>query len=69
VPALPISQTSAATDDEDDRLIKSAFQRWVVRLTGDPAVIRDDETRSFVESDFGVRPSSPTLFDPLALGC
>ncbi|GAA5847878.1 hypothetical protein JCM9279_006681 [Rhodotorula babjevae] len=56
VPALPISQTSAAADDEDDRLIKTAFQRWVVRLTGDPAVIRDDETRSFVESDFGYTP-------------
>ncbi|GAA6041765.1 hypothetical protein JCM8097_008320 [Rhodosporidiobolus ruineniae] len=53
VPALPLSQTSAATDEEDDRLIKSAFQKWVIRLTSDPAVIRDDETRSFIESDFG----------------
>ncbi|KPV77236.1 uncharacterized protein RHOBADRAFT_25148 [Rhodotorula graminis WP1] len=68
VPALPINQTSAASDDEDDRLIKTAFQRWVVRLTGDPAVIRDDETRSFVESDFGYTPrarkksSAPSIF-------
>ncbi|GAA5910082.1 hypothetical protein JCM6882_006510 [Rhodosporidiobolus microsporus] len=53
VPALPLAQTSAATDEEDDRLIKSAFQKWAVRLTSDPAVIRDDETRSFIESDFG----------------
>jgi hypothetical protein len=55
VPALPLAQTSAASDEEDDRLIKSAFQKWAIRLTSDPAVIRDDETRSFVESDFGVR--------------
>jgi hypothetical protein len=55
VPALPLSQTSAATDEEDDRLIKIAFQKWAVRLTSDPATIRDDETRSFIESDFGVR--------------
>ncbi|GAA5874904.1 hypothetical protein JCM8547_003606 [Rhodosporidiobolus lusitaniae] len=53
VPALPLAQTSAATDEEDDRLIKSAFQKWAIRLTSDPAVIRDDETRSFIESDFG----------------
>lgn len=62
VPALPLQQTSAATDEEDDRLIKSAFQKWVVRLTSDPAVIRDEETRSFIESDFGVRPLSPDGF-------
>ncbi|POY72934.1 hypothetical protein BMF94_4010 [Rhodotorula taiwanensis] len=53
VPALPLSQTSAATDEEDDRLIKAAFQKWAVRLTSDPAAIRDDELRSFIESDFG----------------
>ncbi|GAA6055432.1 hypothetical protein JCM3770_006991 [Rhodotorula araucariae] len=68
VPALPISQTSAASDEEDDRLIKAAFQKWVIRLTSDPAVIRDDETRSFIESDFGYTPrtrkksSAPSIF-------
>ncbi|KWU41573.1 hypothetical protein RHOSPDRAFT_9762, partial [Rhodotorula sp. JG-1b] len=56
VPALPLAQTSAATDEEDDRLIKIAFQKWAVRLTSDPATIRDDETRSFIESDFGYTP-------------
>ncbi|GAA5993174.1 hypothetical protein JCM10908_001324 [Rhodotorula pacifica] len=56
VPALPLSQTSAATDEEDDRLIKVAFQKWAVRVTSDPAAIRDDETRSFIESDFGYTP-------------
>ncbi|BGP37539.1 Vacuolar protein sorting-associated protein 17 [Rhodotorula kratochvilovae] len=68
VPALPISQTSAASDEEDDRLIKAAFQKWVIRLTSDPAIIRDDETRSFIESDFGYtararkKSSAPSLF-------
>ncbi|GAA5993354.1 hypothetical protein JCM11641_000860 [Rhodosporidiobolus odoratus] len=53
VPALPLAQTSAASDEEDDRLLKAAFQKWAIRATSDPAVIRDDETRSFIESDFG----------------
>ncbi|BGP22509.1 vacuolar protein sorting-associated protein VPS17 [Rhodotorula toruloides] len=53
VPALPLAQTSAASDEEDDRLIKAAFQKWVVRLTSDSAVVRDEEMRSFIESDFG----------------
>ncbi|CEQ39236.1 SPOSA6832_00759, partial [Sporobolomyces salmonicolor] len=56
IPALPLAQTSAATDEEDDRLIKSAFQKWAIRLTSDPSVIRDEETRSFIESDFGYTP-------------
>lgn len=55
IPALPLAQTSAATDEEDDRLVKAAFQRWVARLTADPGVMGDEELRSFIESDFGVR--------------
>lgn len=54
LPALPLAQTSAATDEEDDRLVKLAFQRWVGRVTSDAAVMRDEELRSFIESDFGV---------------
>lgn len=54
VPALPLAQTSAATDDEDDRLVKYAFQKWVARICSDPAIMRDDELRSFIESDFSV---------------
>ncbi|BGP05696.1 Vacuolar protein sorting-associated protein 17 [Rhodotorula toruloides] len=53
IPALPLAQTSAASDEEDDRLIKAAFQKWVVRVMSDPAVVRDEEMRSFIESDFG----------------
>jgi hypothetical protein len=55
IPALPLPQTSAATDEEDDRILKQQYQKWVVRLMQDQAVVRDEETRSFVENDFGVR--------------
>lgn len=58
IPALPLPDTSAATHDEDDRLVKLAFQMWFARVTADAAVVRDDELRSFVESDFGYNPSS-----------
>ncbi|KAK4053406.1 Vacuolar protein sorting-associated protein 17 [Microbotryomycetes sp. JL201] len=56
VPALPLAQTSAATEDEDDRLVKLSFQKWVARVTTDPAFLKDEELRSFVESDFGYTP-------------
>ncbi len=29
VPALPLAQTSAPTDEEDDRLVKLMLQRWL----------------------------------------
>ncbi|KAK4705602.1 hypothetical protein P7C70_g598, partial [Phenoliferia sp. Uapishka_3] len=58
IPALPLVQSSAATEDDDDRLVKSAFQRWIARVTTDPAIVRDDELRSFVESEFGYTPST-----------
>ncbi|GAA6024755.1 hypothetical protein JCM11491_004803 [Sporobolomyces phaffii] len=56
IPALPLPQTSAATDEEDDRILKQQYQKWVVRLMQDQAIVRDEETRSFVESDFGYTP-------------
>lgn len=61
VPALPLAQTCAATDDEDDRLVKLSIQRWISRVTSDPMLVRDDELRSFVESDFGVSQPSCCL--------
>lgn len=61
LPALPLAQTSAATDEEDDRLVKLAFQRWCGRVTSDPAVMKDEEMRSFIESDFGVGRTRLTL--------
>ncbi|GAA5882304.1 hypothetical protein JCM16303_004060 [Sporobolomyces ruberrimus] len=56
IPALPLPQTSAATDEEDDRILKQQYQKWAVRLMQDQAIVRDEETRSFVESDFGYTP-------------
>ncbi|SCV72472.1 BQ2448_4009 [Microbotryum intermedium] len=58
LPALPLAQTSALTNDEDDRLVKQSFQKWFARLSKDPGVLRDDEMRSFIESDFGYTPKS-----------
>ena len=58
IPALPLAQTSAPTDEEDDRLVKIMLQRWVGRVCEDPILIGDEDVRSFVESDFGYTPSS-----------
>lgn len=32
------------------------LQRWLTRVCDDPFLMRDEETRSFVESDFGYQP-------------
>lgn len=42
----------------DDRLIKVMLQKWFTRVCEDPVLLADDEVRSFIESDFGVRPIS-----------
>ncbi|TDL29238.1 hypothetical protein BD410DRAFT_779573 [Rickenella mellea] len=57
VPALPLAQTSAPTDEEDDRLVKIMLQRWLTRVCEDPFLMRDEELRSFIESDFGYQPT------------
>ena len=57
IPALPLAQTSAPTDEEDDRLIKIMLQRWLTRVCEDPVSMRDEELRSFVESDFAYQPT------------
>lgn len=71
VPALPLAQTSAPTDEEgvlkspdlmrsltllfqDDRIIKIMLQCWLTRICEDPVILKDDELRSFIESEFGV---------------
>jgi hypothetical protein len=56
-PALPFAQTSAPTDEEDDRLVKIMLQRWVQRVCEDPILLHDEELRAFVESDFGYQPT------------
>ncbi|EIW82305.1 Phox-like protein, partial [Coniophora puteana RWD-64-598 SS2] len=57
IPALPLAQTSAPTDEEDDRLVKIMLQRWLTRICEDPIIIHDEDLRSFVESDFGYQPT------------
>ncbi|KAJ9123924.1 hypothetical protein QFC22_000715 [Naganishia vaughanmartiniae] len=57
LPALPLPQTSAITDDEDDRLVRIALQRWFTRVCEDPVLQQDNEMRSFIESDFGYQPA------------
>ncbi|KAI6035047.1 Vps5 C terminal like-domain-containing protein [Pisolithus orientalis] len=56
IPALPLAQTSAPTDEEDDRLVRIMLQRWLTRICEDPVVMYDEDLRSFIESDFGYQP-------------
>ncbi|KAJ6515624.1 vacuolar protein sorting-associated protein vps17 [Mycena sanguinolenta] len=57
VPALPLAQTSAPTDEEDDRLVKIMLQRWITRVCEDPILVNDEDLRAFIESDFGYQPT------------
>ncbi|CAK9786972.1 hypothetical protein CC85DRAFT_286185 [Cutaneotrichosporon oleaginosum] len=59
IPALPLPHTSAATDEEDDRLVRIVLQRWFSRVADDPQLQKEDELRSFIESDFGYNPIPP----------
>ncbi|KZP20202.1 hypothetical protein FIBSPDRAFT_911176 [Athelia psychrophila] len=57
VPALPLAQTSAPTDEEDDRLVKIMLQRWLSRIAENAILLHDEDLRAFVESDFGYQPT------------
>ncbi|KAH8830420.1 vacuolar protein sorting-associated protein vps17 [Flagelloscypha sp. PMI_526] len=57
IPALPLAQTSAPTDEEDDRLVRIMLQRWITRVCEDPILLSDEDLRSFIESDFGYQPT------------
>ncbi|KAJ7682544.1 Vps5 C terminal like-domain-containing protein [Mycena polygramma] len=57
VPALPLAQTSAPTDEEDDRLVKIMLQRWITRVCEDPILLHDEDLRAFIENDFGYQPT------------
>ncbi|WVR03071.1 hypothetical protein IAU60_000060 [Kwoniella sp. DSM 27419] len=59
IPALPLPSSSAVTDEEDDRLVRIALQRWFTRICEDDVLMRDDELRAFIESDFGYQPVPP----------
>ncbi|KIY49439.1 hypothetical protein FISHEDRAFT_41755 [Fistulina hepatica ATCC 64428] len=64
VPALPLAQTSAPTDEEDDRLVKIMLQRWFTRICEDKILLADEDMRTFVESDFGYQPVPRTRRKP-----
>ncbi|GAA96147.1 uncharacterized protein L969DRAFT_84013 [Mixia osmundae IAM 14324] len=53
VPALPFSSTSALTDEEEDRIVRSSYQRWLNRVCKDAGLMSDEELRVFIEADFG----------------
>jgi len=57
IPALPLAQTSAPTDEEDDRLVRIMLQRWITRVCEDPILLHDEDLRAFIESDFGYQPT------------
>ncbi|KAF9076982.1 hypothetical protein BDP27DRAFT_1357740 [Rhodocollybia butyracea] len=57
IPALPLAQTSAPTDEEDDRLVRIMLQRWFTRVCEDPIMLGDEDLRAFIESDFGYQPT------------
>lgn len=57
IPALPLAQTSAPTDEEDDRLVKIMLQRWLTRICENPILLHDEDVRLFIESDFGYQPN------------
>lgn len=57
IPALPLAQSSAPTDEEDDRLVKIMLQRWITRVCEDPILLHDEDVRSFIENDFGYQPT------------
>ncbi|GLB34033.1 putative vps5 C terminal like protein [Lyophyllum shimeji] len=57
IPALPLAQTSAPTDEEDDRLVKIMLQRWITRVCEDLILLYDEDLRSFIENDFGYQPT------------
>ena len=58
VPALPSAQTSAATDEEEDRLVRAAYSRWMERTLRNEHLASDDELRMFLESHFGYTPQA-----------
>ncbi len=43
----------------DDRLVRIVLQRWFSRVADDPQLQKEDELRSFIESDFGYNPIPP----------
>ena len=57
MPAVPQSLTAAGVGtDEDEARVKTSMQRWLDYVCGNDVLMRDEEMRFFVESDFGYSP-------------
>jgi hypothetical protein len=57
VPAVPPSVTAAgAGTEEDETKVKNTIQRWLNVVCANAILIRDEEIKLFVESDFGYSP-------------
>ena len=57
VPAVPPAVTAAGAGTEEDEVkVKNNMQRWLSVVCANPILIRDEETKLFVESDFGYSP-------------
>jgi hypothetical protein len=57
VPAVPPAVTAAgAGTEEDDTKVRNNMQRWVNVVCANDILIRDEEMKLFVESDFGYSP-------------
>jgi len=57
VPAVPPSSTAAGVGtEEDETKVKANMQRWLSIVCSNDILIHDEETRLFVESDFGYSP-------------
>ncbi|KAI9751139.1 MAG: hypothetical protein M4579_006191 [Chaenotheca gracillima] len=57
VPSVPPPVTAAgAGTDEDEARVKVSLQRWLTTVCGNEVLMRDEEMRFFVESDFGYSP-------------
>lgn len=54
-----VSSTLTVFLTADDRLVRIALQRWFSRVCEDPVLQKEDELRSFIESDFGYSPVPP----------
>jgi hypothetical protein len=57
VPAVPPATTAAgAGTEEDETKVEKNMQRWFNVVCASDILIRDEETKLFVESDFGYSP-------------
>ncbi|TIA90460.1 hypothetical protein E3P92_02521 [Wallemia ichthyophaga] len=62
IPALPANSSNAQSEEEDDRRVRLALQRWFDRVSGDVALHNDSDMRAFIMNKFSYVPVQ--LFKP-----